>query len=262
METINLQRSGEELPYVYETVAVDCYLSSCSDDPEFLIWNGPSILSPFMHPEDIFRYASAMLSYPVDWLEMHLTVVHKYTFEWVAISPFFLPRVECSLGNLRRVRNQIWEVFRTMPDVSHPTESSPPDGRRPNFQAASDGSILTEKNDESERYWTLDVDSVATIERHEHPSDEAGKRVHTSLPCEKLEEQVKHQDQENHRLHKRVSGICESVPTSLISPNLVVHFGTRLWKRNERRRAKEKGTERFSGQAGSGPTGQGLSYIA
>ncbi|BCR99919.1 uncharacterized protein AKAW2_50261S [Aspergillus luchuensis] len=129
-------------------------------------------------------------------------------------------------------------------------------------------SILTEKNDESERYWTLDVDSVATIERHEHPSDEAGKRVHTSLPCDletrdrKLEEQVKHQDQENHRLHKRVSGICESVPTSLISPNLVVHFGTRLWKRNERRRAKEKGTERFSGQAGRGPTGQGLSYIA
>ncbi|KAI2885303.1 hypothetical protein CBS63078_11214 [Aspergillus niger] len=112
METINLQRSGEGLPYVYETVAVDCYLSSCSDDPEFLIWNGPSILSPFTHPEDIFRYASAMLSYPVDWLEMHLTVVHKYTFEWVAISPFFLPRVECTLGNLRRVRNQIWEVFR------------------------------------------------------------------------------------------------------------------------------------------------------
>ncbi|GCB24417.1 hypothetical protein AAWM_07323 [Aspergillus awamori] len=112
METINLQRSDEKLPYVHETVVVDCYLSSCYDDPEFLIWNGPSILSPLTHPEDIFRYASAMLSYRVDWLEMHLTVVHKYTFEWVASSPFFLPRVECTLGNLRRFRNQIWEVFR------------------------------------------------------------------------------------------------------------------------------------------------------
>ncbi|RDH26394.1 hypothetical protein BDQ94DRAFT_178016 [Aspergillus welwitschiae] len=112
METINRQRSDEELPYVYETVAVDCYMSPCFDDPEFLIWNGPSILSPLTHPEDIFRYASAMLSYPVDWLEMHLTVVHKYTFESVAISPFFLPRVECTLGNLRRFHNQSWEVFR------------------------------------------------------------------------------------------------------------------------------------------------------
>lgn len=41
-----------------------------------------------------------------------------------------------------------------MLDVSHPTESAPPDDRRPNFQAASDESILTEKNDESEGYWT------------------------------------------------------------------------------------------------------------
>ncbi|RDH26942.1 hypothetical protein BDQ94DRAFT_185676 [Aspergillus welwitschiae] len=112
METTNLQRSDEKLPYVHETVAVDCYLSSSYEDPEFLTWNGPSILSPCTHPEDVFRYASAMLSYPVDWLEMHLTVVHKYTFESVAISPFFLPRVECTLGNLRRLRSQIWEVIR------------------------------------------------------------------------------------------------------------------------------------------------------
>ncbi|BCS00088.1 uncharacterized protein AKAW2_50429A [Aspergillus luchuensis] len=69
-----------------------------------------------------------------------------------------------------------------MPDVPHPTESSPPDDRRPNFQAVSDKSILT--LDERERYWTQDVDSVATIERPEHPSDEAGERAHSSPPCE------------------------------------------------------------------------------
>ncbi|RDH26728.1 hypothetical protein BDQ94DRAFT_164250 [Aspergillus welwitschiae] len=80
----------EKLPYVHETVAVDCYLSSSYEDPEFLTWNGPSILSPCTHPEDVFRYASAMLSYPVNWLEMHIKVVHKYTFEsiWEVIRPY------------------------------------------------------------------------------------------------------------------------------------------------------------------------------
>ncbi|PYH68096.1 uncharacterized protein BO88DRAFT_426210 [Aspergillus vadensis CBS 113365] len=112
MEMINLQRSDEELPCVYETVAVDCYLFSCYNDSEFLIWNGPSILSPLMYSEDIFCYASAILSYRVDWLEMHFTVVHKYMFEWVTILLFFFPRVECTLGNLRQFCNQIWEVFR------------------------------------------------------------------------------------------------------------------------------------------------------
>ncbi|KAI3050503.1 hypothetical protein CBS147353_11645 [Aspergillus niger] len=182
MQTINSQRSDEELPYVCETVAVDCYLSSCYDDPEFLIWNGPSILSPLTHPEDIFRYASAMLSYPVDWLEMHLTVVHKYTFESVAISPFFLPRVECTVGNLRWFRNQIWGIIR--PYIRTIDHADYQFQIRPNFQAVSDKSILTQKIDERERYWTQDVDSVATIERPEHRSDEAGERAHSSLPCE------------------------------------------------------------------------------
>ncbi|PYH63971.1 uncharacterized protein BO88DRAFT_429986 [Aspergillus vadensis CBS 113365] len=95
MEIINLQRRDEELPYIYKTMAVDCYL--------------PSILSPLTHPENIFHYTSAMLSYPIDWLEIHLTVIHKYTFKSVTISPFFLPRVECTLGNLKQFRNQIWE---------------------------------------------------------------------------------------------------------------------------------------------------------
>ncbi|OJZ88831.1 hypothetical protein ASPFODRAFT_554636 [Aspergillus luchuensis CBS 106.47] len=47
-------------------------------------------------------------------------VVHKYTFESVSISPFFLPRVECTLGNRRRLRNQIWEVIRPyMRNIDH-----------------------------------------------------------------------------------------------------------------------------------------------
>ncbi|RDH26621.1 hypothetical protein BDQ94DRAFT_164334 [Aspergillus welwitschiae] len=122
-----------------------------------------------------------------------------------------------------------------MSDVSHPTESSPPDDRRPNFQAVSDESILTEKSTKSPvklSPWLLPSESAAFLCDFELTESRR-----------KLEEQVKHQDQENHRLHKRVSG----------------HL---LWKRNERRQAKEKGTERFSGQAGRGPTGQGLINIA
>ncbi|BCR99777.1 uncharacterized protein AKAW2_50119S [Aspergillus luchuensis] len=35
-----------------------------------------------------------------------------------------------------------------MPDVSHPTEWSPPDDRRPNLQAVLDESMLTDQNGE------------------------------------------------------------------------------------------------------------------
>ncbi|GLB05107.1 hypothetical protein AtubIFM57258_011138 [Aspergillus tubingensis] len=108
---INLQLSDEVSPCEYGTVAADCYLSY--EDPEFLTWNGPSILSPLTHPEDVFRYASAMLSYPVDCSEMHLTVVHKYTLESVDVLPFFLRRVECTPCNLEQCRQQICQVIRS-----------------------------------------------------------------------------------------------------------------------------------------------------
>ncbi|KAL3248023.1 hypothetical protein ABHI18_012195, partial [Aspergillus niger] len=54
METINRQRGDEKLPCEYEALVVDCYVSSFYEDPEPLTWNGPSILSPRTHPEDIF----------------------------------------------------------------------------------------------------------------------------------------------------------------------------------------------------------------
>jgi hypothetical protein len=92
-------------------VAVDCYLSSSYDDPEFLSWNGPSLLSPLTRTEDIFKYASAMIATQIDWLEIHFSVVHRYTGESVAVLPFFLPRVELPLGNLRQCREQILEAM-------------------------------------------------------------------------------------------------------------------------------------------------------
>jgi hypothetical protein len=92
-------------------VAVDCYLSSSHDDPEFFSWNGPSLLSPLTRSKDIFSYASAMIATQINWLEIHFSVILKYTGESVAVLPFFLPRVEVPLGSLRQCREQILEAM-------------------------------------------------------------------------------------------------------------------------------------------------------
>lgn len=111
MLVLDRQHHDESLPCDYATAVVECYLASSLEDPQFFTWTGPSLLSPLTRTEDVFQYASTVLSAPVDWLQIHLMIVHKYTFESVAVSPFFLPRVECTLGNLTRCRKQITEVI-------------------------------------------------------------------------------------------------------------------------------------------------------
>ncbi|GAA92961.1 hypothetical protein AKAW_11073 [Aspergillus luchuensis IFO 4308] len=129
---------------------------------------------------------------------------------------------------------------------------SPPDGRKANFQAVSGKGISTHENDASDRDAMSEVDSVVTNELPEHPNNVAitSTKTLTMLICEyvplcdvpnpaaihpqtvlicifksrkqspltknyrKLEEQVKDQNQENNRLHRRVSSIYESVPRS------------------------------------------------
>lgn len=49
---------------------------------------------------------------PHHWLAIHLTIDHEYTLEAVAILLFFLPRVECTVGIVKRFCNQIWESIR------------------------------------------------------------------------------------------------------------------------------------------------------
>jgi hypothetical protein len=118
-------------------VAVDCYLSSSYDDPEFLSWNGPNLLSPLTRIEDIFSYASAMIATQIDWLAIHFSVVHRYTGESVAVLPFFLPRVEVPLGNLRQCREQILEAMHQYTRSIHGADFQfeviiwPIDGREP-----------------------------------------------------------------------------------------------------------------------------------
>jgi hypothetical protein len=90
-----------------------CLLSTNGDDGAFIDWNGPSLLSPLTAAGDVFRYVSATLSQNViDWLEIQFSVTLKYTGEAVTVLPFFLPRCESTLGNLRRCRAQIIDTMR------------------------------------------------------------------------------------------------------------------------------------------------------
>ncbi|KAL7649118.1 hypothetical protein ACMYSQ_012463 [Aspergillus niger] len=91
-----------------------CLLSANGDDDgAFIDWNGPSLLSPLTAAGDVFRYVSATLPQKViDWLEIHFSVAHKCTGEVVTILPFFLPRRESALGDIRRCRAQILDTMR------------------------------------------------------------------------------------------------------------------------------------------------------
>ncbi|PWY68756.1 hypothetical protein BO83DRAFT_390552 [Aspergillus eucalypticola CBS 122712] len=56
-------------------------------------------------------------------------------------------------------------------------ELSPPDDRRPNFQAVSDESMLTDQNGGGETPGAWEVDSAVTIELPEHLNGMDGKRA-------------------------------------------------------------------------------------
>ncbi|KAL2837033.1 hypothetical protein BJX68DRAFT_273257 [Aspergillus pseudodeflectus] len=90
-----------------------CLLSTNADDGAFIDWNGPGLLSPLTATGDVFRYVSATLQQKViDWLEVQFSVMLKYTGEAVITLPFFLPRRESALGNLRKCRAQIIDTIR------------------------------------------------------------------------------------------------------------------------------------------------------
>ncbi|BCS00041.1 uncharacterized protein AKAW2_50382A [Aspergillus luchuensis] len=128
------------------------------------------------------------------------------------------------LPRLNELRNRLASAEKkshsgSRSNASHFTESALPGDREPNVQAVSGDGILSQENDTSDKDATWEVDSVVTIELPEPPIDVPDVKALTSLICDletrvrKLEEQVKGQSQENHRLHRRVSSIYESVPT-------------------------------------------------
>ncbi|KAJ5766693.1 uncharacterized protein N7511_004309 [Penicillium nucicola] len=71
-------------------------------------WMGPNPLSPDTCGDDIFLYVSAFLLLDrVEWIEIRLSKLNIETEEAVEEYPFFLPRVESMLSNLRRIRDQV-----------------------------------------------------------------------------------------------------------------------------------------------------------
>jgi hypothetical protein len=75
-------------------------------------WTGPDPLSQDTCADDIFLYVSAFFLFePVNWIELRLSKLNAETGEAVEEYPFFLPRVESMLSNLRRIRCQISDTL-------------------------------------------------------------------------------------------------------------------------------------------------------
>ncbi|KAI2822763.1 hypothetical protein CBS133816_9253 [Aspergillus niger] len=177
MDTINRQRGNEELPCEYEVMVVDCYLSSSYEDPESLTRNGPSILSPRTHSEDIFRTHTPPRNLSAPIISYH----HLYP---PTTMKTHLPR----LNELRQVLALAGENLHsgTRSNASHYTGSAPPDGRKANFQAVSGEGISTHENNASDRDAMSELDSVVTNELPEHPNNMAdtSTKALTMLTCE------------------------------------------------------------------------------
>ena len=100
-------RYGAERPPFIECLFYPSYESECSSS-----WTGPDLLSPDTCADDIFLYVSAFFLFErVDWIEIRLSKLSIGTEEVVEEYPFFLPRVESMLGNLRRTRGQIHDII-------------------------------------------------------------------------------------------------------------------------------------------------------
>ncbi|KAJ6067481.1 uncharacterized protein N7446_004518 [Penicillium canescens] len=84
-------------------------------------WTGPDPLSHDTCADAIFLYVSAFLLFErVNWIEPRLNKLSTETKEAVEEYPFFLPRVESMLGNLRRIRGQISDILSQHSTMGNP----------------------------------------------------------------------------------------------------------------------------------------------
>ncbi|GLA21806.1 hypothetical protein AnigIFM62618_001655 [Aspergillus niger] len=167
--------------------------------------------------------------------------------------------------------NELWKVLAsaekkshsgTRSNASHYTESAPPDDRKPNFQAVSGEGILTHENDASDRDAMSEVESVVRNELPDYPNNVAdtSTKALTMMICDletrvrKLEEQVKHQNHENYRLHRRVSSIYESVPTSHTKPRRSARYKEMESEWTSPGEGEENGTFLMPGREGTNGT--------
>ncbi|KAI2791702.1 hypothetical protein POX_c04573 [Penicillium oxalicum] len=78
----------------------------------WIYWTGPDPLCPTTSADDIFLYLSDFyLCEHVHWVEFRLSKVHLVTEEVLEQYPFFLPRTESVLGNLRRLRRCMLNIL-------------------------------------------------------------------------------------------------------------------------------------------------------
>lgn len=100
-------KNKAERPRVIDCIFYPNHESECA-----FSWTGPDPLSPDTCADDILLYVSAFFLFErVHWIEIRLSKLSPGTEEVVEEYPFFLPRVESMLGNLRRARGQIRDII-------------------------------------------------------------------------------------------------------------------------------------------------------
>jgi hypothetical protein len=92
-------------------LSVECFFYCNHEDQSGLKWTGPHPLSTSTLADDLFLYISAFFpSDEVYWVEFRLARLDQSTSETVGEHLFFLPRVETTMGNLHRMREQMLDI--------------------------------------------------------------------------------------------------------------------------------------------------------
>jgi hypothetical protein len=92
-------------------LSVECFFHCNHEDHSGFRWTGPHPLSTSTLADDLFLYISAFFpSDEVYWVELRLARLDQSTGETVGEHLFFLPRVETTMGNLLRMREQMLDI--------------------------------------------------------------------------------------------------------------------------------------------------------
>jgi hypothetical protein len=93
-------------------LSVECFFHCNHEDQSGFKWTGPHPLSISTIADDLFLYVSAFFpSEEVYWLEFRLAQFDQSNGETVGEYLFFLPRVETTMGNLHRMREQMLDII-------------------------------------------------------------------------------------------------------------------------------------------------------
>ena len=91
---------------------IECMFYPSYDSQRCFPWTGPDPLSFHTCADDIFLWMSAFLLFePIQWVEFRLCRLMTGTGEVAEEYPFFLPRVESTLGNLPRICGQVCDII-------------------------------------------------------------------------------------------------------------------------------------------------------